>query len=446
MSLPNPGNVVTEQRLSEFYQAIYPYLGGSGTPTERPTIYGFHIDNLESDPSEKVTYIEDAVGFTPAHMDFENDVFDYGSWENAFFMPKPCMLKYDGTVDYYLDPNDYSKKLDGTASDVADTSYPGNAMMEWGQNGKKIWYKIEKRGYDDKSANIYIADAQVDEDYVDWPFHNATSDSVDHFYTAIYHGTNVNNVIRSISGTVPVGNLSADTNKTRCEANNPSGKFLWTAELIVDIDLINILLVLIGKSLNTQSVFGKGLCTGNASNLVVGVHDNKGLFYGTNSGDSSNNSNAVKVFGMENWWGLKNRRYLGEIISSGIRYRKLTYGTEDGSSVTGYSYYTTTGFIPVEVGSYSGTSAQYLKECKFNEYGIFPMVVGGTGTSSTTYYSDAVWYSNSSGPYCPCRGGHTNRNAETQNGAFNFGYNCDSSYYDATIGSAISCKPETPSS
>ena len=100
-------------------------------------IYGFIIDGNESNPSAAVSYTDDAVGLTPAHMDFTNDVFDYGSWKDAFFMPRPCMLKFDGTVDYYLDPDDYTKKIDGTASDIANSAYAGNAMMEWGQNGKK---------------------------------------------------------------------------------------------------------------------------------------------------------------------------------------------------------------------------------------------------------------------------------------------------------------------
>lgn len=46
-------------------------------------------------------------------------------------MPRPCMLKSDGTVDYYLDPDDYTKKEDGeTPSDIANVNYNGNAMME----------------------------------------------------------------------------------------------------------------------------------------------------------------------------------------------------------------------------------------------------------------------------------------------------------------------------
>jgi hypothetical protein len=85
------------------------------------------------------------------------------------------MLKYDGTVDYYLDPNDYSKKLDGTASDVADPTYAGNAMMEWGRDGKIIWYKVVPDS-DPTSYSVYIADNQVDDAYVCYPFVNGDGD------------------------------------------------------------------------------------------------------------------------------------------------------------------------------------------------------------------------------------------------------------------------------
>ena len=100
-------------------------------------IYGWHVDPNVSDPYNAITYLNDAIGKTPASMGIST--FDYGDWQNSFFMPKPCMLKYDGTVDYYLDSNDYTKKIDGTSSDISNISYNGNAMMEW----PLIWYKFE---------------------------------------------------------------------------------------------------------------------------------------------------------------------------------------------------------------------------------------------------------------------------------------------------------------
>ena len=38
------------------------------------------------------------------------------------------MVRADGTPDYRLDENDYTKKEDGTASDVSNTSYNGGAF------------------------------------------------------------------------------------------------------------------------------------------------------------------------------------------------------------------------------------------------------------------------------------------------------------------------------
>ena len=87
------------QRLDLDLQRIAEAVESIADKDRGYTLYGFHIDGSESDPSEAVTYLEDAVGMTPAKMDYTAGAFKYGSWRNAFFMPKPCMVKYDGTVD-----------------------------------------------------------------------------------------------------------------------------------------------------------------------------------------------------------------------------------------------------------------------------------------------------------------------------------------------------------
>lgn len=334
--------------------------------------YGFHISGSESDPSLKVTYLEDAVGMTPAHMNFNTGVFDYGSWENAFFMPKPCMLKRDGTVDYYLNPNDYTKKADGTASDVANTNYLGNAMMEWGQNGKKIWLKIVPDDVDDTSASVYISDKQIDDDFHDYSFHNSQGVSVDHFYTSIYNVkkvsvTGYSNAYRSMSGLNPDSNYDSFSKSiTTCRANNnDSSTVMWDCVNYSDYLLITMLLILMGKSTDSSVIFGRGITLRIGSGYpaltqyTTGVHNTKGLFYGTASEyyyiatDSPTTywENAVKVFGMENWWGYSRYWLLGlncvcTYEDSGVTaispttadiVCKLTYGTEDGSTATDFN-------------------------------------------------------------------------------------------------------------
>jgi len=364
------------------------------------TIYGFHLNGNETDPYDKITYLKDAIGMTPAHMDFANDTFDYGSWENAFFMPRPCMVKNDGTVDYYLDPNDYSKKLDGTASDVSNTSYGGNAMMEWGRDGKKIWYKIIPEGTDRSSAYVYIADYQVDADYQAYSFINKNDTYKDHFYTPCYFGSIINDgtndVLRSLSGqsgSIRCKNKDTSTERTMAQRNGAS----WDLECYADIILINLLLILIGKSTNTQAVFGEGLHTSGTDAIndafTSGQHDTKGLFYGTNSGTANTYTNAIKVFGMENWYGYMWRRFNGLINDNGTVKYKLTAGTMDGSTASDYVVSTTSadynGYLTGStLPSASGT---YIQKMAFDTKQFTPKTAVGT---YQTDFCDGLWTNN----------------------------------------------------
>lgn len=70
--------------------------------------YGMKINKNDSNPATRCTYLFDAVGMTPAAMNYSAGRFDFGDWGNVFFVKNnyPAMVKYDGTEDYKLDPND----------------------------------------------------------------------------------------------------------------------------------------------------------------------------------------------------------------------------------------------------------------------------------------------------------------------------------------------------
>ena len=340
-------------------------------------IYGFHINSNESDPAKAVTYIGDAIGMTPAHMDFVNSRFDWGSWENAFFLPRPCMLKSDGTVDYYLDPNDYTKKINGTASDVANADYDGNAMMEWGRNGKKIWVKVVP------DTSLVSGDIFIGSDKFDgaeaWGFQKADGTYNDHFYTAIYNGSRPGieynaayasgQKMRSISGVSVSSNLTAD-NEMKIAAANGSG---WNIEQYCDRQLINVLMVLMTKSLNGQGTIGRGIDSGSEDAFkayVTGSLNNKGMFFGYNDG-----THAVKVFGMENYWSLQLRRTAGLMNVNGVMKYKM------------FPPYNTTGNDYLIAGN-APEDSTFIKTSLFGDFGILPN--SGTGSSST-YYCDYTW-------------------------------------------------------
>ena len=398
-------------------------------------IYGFHIDGAESVPSAKITYLADAVGMTPAHMDYTNDVFDYGSWENAFFMPRPCMLKSDGTVDYYLDPDDYTKKLDGTASDVANEQYDGNAMMEWGKDGRKIWYKIVPDANDATSASVYIADYQADANFVDYPFHNFQGVSGNHFYTPIYNGSlDANNKLRSISGKQVMASKTATQEVSYAEANNPANTPIWNIEVYADIVLITLLLWLMGKSTDSQTVFGRGVESGSQAACEAyrtGAGNTKGLFYGDDG-----SSTLVKVFGMENFWALQWRRYVGHLLIDGTQYVKMTYGQEDGSTGNGFNLtgtgYKSKGHTP------EGTSGQYMELQEYDADGFYPKKANNTNASASKHYCD-YFYFNNSGTRVPLRGGASGTGAYCGVSAVNLASAASNANWH--LGAAVSCKP-----
>lgn len=354
-----------------------------GEMLSRPRIYGWHVDPSISDPSQAITYLADARGKTPAAMGAST--FSYGGWEKAFFMPKPCMLRYDGTVAYYLDPNDYTKKADGTPSDVANASFEGNAMMEW----PLIWYKFEA-GEAEGEGSFYCSDRQVDESYHCWCNINANDEIIPHFYTAIYNGTGTAK-LRSLSGvqlTSANGNgdttVSVDISKA---AANGTG---WYIETLSVRSLINSLLILIGKNLNCSEVFGNGITgTGvqetrnNKENYYTGTCNDKGLFWGS----LSSHTQPVKVFGMENWWGCVFRRVAGLLHDSGTQryYVKLTSGRSDGTTVDGYSFSSHTGYITLDI-PVSYTAGGYIRTMRFSQYGFYPLVLSGNA-------SDNYWHS-----------------------------------------------------
>ena len=352
-------------------------------------VYGFQLDMDETYGSDMIKYIGCNKDYTPAHMDYENEVFDYGDWEDAFFIRnlRPCMLNYDGTVAYDLDKDDYTKKADGTASDVANANFGGNAMV----GIPTVWVKVDTAL--PRKPKFYFADHQVDSSYRAYAHHDDNGNIMPYTYMPIYNGyKDSSNRLRSISGVSPTGSLTGTNQINYARNNNPSGSGIWDIEKFVDHQLINLLLLLIGKSTDTQTVFGYGNGNGGSnpasgadSNGILnsGTLNDKGMFYGY----SSNPGNlGVKVFGIENWWGNMWRRKMGLVLSEGTYYYKLTKGTEDGSTVSGFnaasiadSAGTPTGWI--QGGTISGgiSSSDYW-------YGVpEDMYVGEFGLLDKTY-------------------------------------------------------------
>ena len=409
------------------------YLRNKASDDTGDIIYGFKIVQGRSEPKGRVEYLSGSMNenYEPAYMDYTNGIFNYGSWKDAWFMPRPCMLKSDGTIAYYLDPDNYAYKEDGTTSDIADLTFDGNAMMQW----PKIWVsRIAVGGsYICRIANYKPED---DNSFHCYSNTDANGDEIPHFYTPIYNGHLNNSKLRSISGKAVMNAQTGSNEITYALANNPTaGSYEscgWYIEQNSDRNLINDLLVLIGRSTNVQSTFGNGHYSGgqNASSLIAtGTMNTKGLFWGTNG-----TGNGVKVFGMEHYWGNQWRRTAGLLYVSGYVYAKATWSQVDGTSVTGYQQTAVTGYKQIGTLAQS-LSGSYIIDMTVDDFGLFPTTGGGT---DSTYYCDGVWSGTTAVTYALAGGGSGNGLAC---GAWAVALSNAVSISDWAIGAALSCKP-----
>jgi hypothetical protein len=335
--------------------------------------WGFKIALNDSNPKTCVTYLHDAVGKTPVSMAWDGvtgeGTFSWGDWKpffDAFF--RPVMLKSNGDVDYELHHDDQTKKLDGvTASDVANTSYNGNAMVEC----RRIWSKVSA---DANYIYVEFSNVQYDEDYQAGAFTNAAGTVQAAAYYSMFEGSNVSSKLRSLAtGTVMAG--AAGATEIDYADNNGAGWYITYYSLH---HLIALMHVLLGKSLATQEVFGRGNESGSVF-IDPGAMKSDGAFAGYNTTDSTK---AVKTFYIEHFWGNYWKRCAGLLYrndsGTGKVYIKNTPTYND--TAIGYA---NTGVTP------AGTVGGYANSMTVSNNALIPAVASG---SNTTYYADGLWW------------------------------------------------------
>lgn len=344
-------------------------------------LFGYRINETDPVPSTRVEYLPycDNYFYDPCIMDFVSDTFNWGSWRNAFFIPKPCALKYDGTVEYYLNPDNFTLKEDGTASDVANSSYGGNFMCEF----PAIFIKVFK---ENNYINVLFSNVKLDDDFECWSCKKSDGTYASNFYLPMFEGTNIDSKLRSIATTgKPTASTNAETEATLATANGTG----WNTTLWADEMLMMLLFPLLFKSTDSQSTLGYG---GSGSTSALTVNNNaavsKGLMYGTSAGSAY----GINYLGLHNWYGHRWRRPNGLMNASGNIKVKMTHSTVDGSTVSGFNRtgdgYISTGVVP------PAANQSYINRYEplpGNKYGIVPKATSG---SSSTFYCDGMWTNN----------------------------------------------------
>ena len=342
-------------------------------------IYGFKRELANSNYATRITYTDDAVGKTPVTVNKSAGTFDYGSWQGFIEkIARPVMLKKNGTVDYELNHDDTTKKLDGSDSDISNADYDGNAMVEFRK------YRWVSRKTVDGYDYVRFANYKVDDTFEDNAFIDESGKQKLAFYFSMFEGSlDTSNVLRSLADAEIMRSKNAATEMSYSKANGDG----WNTGAWAQLNYIWDLLTLLGKTDGLQETYGRGICDFswndgvNPFGWIVGQTKDKGCFTCSNDG-----KNPVRTLWIEDLWGRAWDRYAGLINDNGTFKVKLTgpYPAPTDNAST-YADYINTGLVTPTEG--------YVKEANCSEWGFLPQVTGG---SASTYFCD-YFYKNDSG-------------------------------------------------
>lgn len=327
----------------------------SGEPQPYKT-YGVRIDTTNSNPLTSVTYTDDAVG-----MNGGSSIWDTLP---IFKNIKPCMLK-NGVVQYYLNPNDFTKRADGTAAGITSGN-DGDVMIE-----------IPKTGYSIVTSGNYL-DVKITDDPSKAGFvYNAhtrvTAGDRNKLYIGAYLGSNVSSKLRSLSGKAPYAGgttpaRTIGTCRTLAQANGTG----YDQVSFYPLTLLQCLYMVKYKNLDSQNALGRGYVDGNSAAINTGGTDAKGMYFGETTGKQQ-----MKFAGIEDFWGNL-RWWIDGLFSDANRNIK-----------TAFKDFNDTGANYADQGQ--GATANisgYMGKCQgTNTRGFITKEASG---SATTYFCDGA--------------------------------------------------------
>lgn len=361
-------------------------------------IYGVKIEIANSSPSDAVTYIDDAVGMTPASG------HNLGSWATCplFTGIKPVMKNGSTWTD--LDKTDLTKTASGGSVNASGTDYDFfTEVPTW-------WLSITSDG---TYQYVRFSNAQIDSTYQKlasmW-----NGKDVGMFHIGCCHAF-YDNKLHSWFNTIPTTSISTAEFLTRAQ-NRGTG---YDKEMWHQRTYLNALLTLAYKTLDGQSAIGAGYTGGSSktSESITTFDNNFGI-----AGSASSTEHMAWLW-INDWWGNVYTFIGGAKTDSSCRLMTLDNGAPDNINGTGYTTHNTT-----PTSSRGGYVSRM--DCGSTAIGFFPKACSG---SSTSFWCDRGYVYASFFPYV---GGFYSDG--TYAGPFLAYFNYSSTGTDSLIGSRLS--------
>lgn len=307
--------------------------------------YVVKIDQNNSNSLACCTYEGDAVGMTKGS----------DAWDEIFGI-KPCVLK-NGAVYKYVNPNNFTKYVDGSSVSSSD----GDVMIEFPRFGMNI--------ENDGNGVITVSMSPDTNAFGSNGLDTRVFGSKDKFYLGAYLASNAQNGLLSVSGVAPETYIDLIPAIAYAQRKGSGydimGFYQWT--------YVQCLYLLKYGNLNSQAALGKGYTSGSAKQNT-GTTNLQGMCYG----DTTNGTDRVKLFGLEDAWGNLFQWLGGLYCDSSFNLLTKTSNFTTGTTASDYDFSAPSGLSSSVYG--------YIKQLQGTNGGGF--VGKQSGGSTTTYWSD----------------------------------------------------------
>lgn len=289
-------------------------------------------------------------------MNFSTGKFDYGSWEDVWFMQGNHVYAIDSNGNRYkqCQDDDYSKFADLSATDISSSSSPYNYMASF----PLCWIHRSMNG---NKRIIKIANKKVDNTYHAYGWEDENGNVQDYFYVGIFKASTISGKSRSLANQPLAYGL---TNAQEITNTSNNGKGYYPLDHF-KFEAIKDLITLISKNTNNRSTFGVSSDYSRPSTSPNTL--NRGRFFGSSS------YAVPSLFHIYGLYGDESYRIVGVMVNGKQKtYHFKTHGPYSATG-TGYTKHPTLVFINNTGNISSGIE---------NEYGFFPTALNG---SLTTY-------------------------------------------------------------
>lgn len=327
-------------------------------------VYTFTVDQSVSDPASMITFTDDAAGMTRAER--EALILQY---------VRPCVVK-NAERQYYLDPTDLNKKMDGTASNLTGTD--GDVCVEI----PTVYCKYSSEG---NVGRVSFAFAPV-EGYTAYA-HRYGSRIASNIWLGMFEATG--STCASVYSASATPTVSQKLSVFRTQARAKGGTY--NPMLISGWMLYLTLLTFVLGRTDTQQTVGNGNVSTSAAIAVGNVNDSTTgwLTGGAFQGDTVDSNTGVMALWMINPWGNVWKFCDGIEYYQGTAYVSV-YNSEGHDIEEGYTNVPVT-WEPV-TAAIAGSSGGYVSKVGFSS--ILPWFPTERSGSSSTYYCDVCYSSN----------------------------------------------------